>query len=274
MRDFKWITIVRNRGKSHRKKVDVRSTLKQFVMIALVLVSQSIFVLAEETSDEKAVSVSCSIGVYDKYLSQWSGAVLDIRPSVQGDVCVSFLNGFSIDIWTAKQLESQKDEVNGNEVDLSFGWSGEIFGLQIESALTYYDLSPIADGREDNVWAPNVKVSKAYGESVSLSPFIRVEMDIPDRGSSFDGGAYVSAGVDTVINLTKTEALNFSSYFTYDNGNYGADENCIYGQAASLQYTVGDLTITLPSIVLTTPLQADVDRETEACFGASVGYQF
>ena len=247
----------------------MKSTLIVVVLVGLCLVGSVV-----RAQDSNGIQTACTIGVYDKYLCQWSGNVPDRRTSIQADVGVTLPSGLGIDVWTARQIGAKKDGVDGNEIDLTLSWSGEILGLTVAPALAYYDFSPLAAGRTDNVWAPSVKVSKSYGKDLSIAPFIRVEGDIPEKGSSFSGGMYTSVGVDLNAAITKALLFAFSPYVTYDNGDYSADRNYICGQVASLQYVTGNWTVVLPSFVLTSPLESDSSRKLETCLGCSAKYAF
>jgi hypothetical protein len=99
-------------------------------------------------------------------------------------------------------------------------------------------------------------------------------VDIPDVGSSFCGGVYLTGGAEMSLALLDKLSLVTSSYFTFDSGAYDGDQNVIFGQTASLQYEVDDWTISFPSFLLTTPLESDANRETETCFGISVEGKF
>ncbi len=227
-------------------------------------------VIAEETNS--ALEVTCSVGVFDKYLGEWTGSVFDRRTSAQGEVEVAFANGLYVDLWFTRQLGAVQDDLDGNEMDFSFGWAGEALGLDIDSAVVYYDLVPVMDGREDNVLAPYIKVSKtkAYGEDVELSPFARLEVAIPDKGSSFEGGVLSTLGVESSVSVMENASFCLANYYTRDDGVYGEDPNVIMGLAASLEFEIGGCTLVLPSFLMTQPLQDDANRETETCFGVSV----
>jgi len=254
--------------------------MKLFMKFLLVVAVSSVCfangVRAEDSSDSNsAVQVTYSVGAYTKYFGQWSGYVYDNRPSIQGDIGVSFANGIYLDIWSARQIGAKRDGVSGNEVDFTVGYATEVLGLSVDTSLTYYDLSPVLEGRRDNVWAPVIKVSKDFGgDSVSISPFVRMEVDIPDAGSSFSGGMYLTGGAEAKVSLMDDLSLCLASYFTLDDGAYDGDQNVIFGQTASLQYEVGSLTFSFPSFVLTTPLESDTCRKTETCFGFSVEGKF
>ena len=256
----------------YMKGIQMKTLAKFLLVVVVSLVCFASRVQAEEASDSNAfMTVNYSVGVYTKYMGQWNGYVYDNRPSVQGDVGVSFANGIYLDVWSARQIGAKKDGVNGNEIDLAIGWAGEVQGLSVDASLVYYDPTPFLDGRKDNVWAPILKVSKTYGDdSLSISPFVRMELNIPDVGSSFSGGAYFTGGAEAKVSLMKDLSFCVASYFTYDTGTYDGDQNVIFGQTASLQYVSGNLTFSLPSFMLTTPLESDACRKTETCFGISV----
>ncbi|MEI6191062.1 MAG: TorF family putative porin [bacterium] len=260
----------------YTKGIQMKSFMKFLLVVAVSSVCFANGVRAEDSSESgSSMEVTYSAGVYSRYLGQWSGYVFDKRPSIQGDIGVSFANGIYLDIWSARQIGAKKDGVSGNEVDFTVGYATEVLGLSVDTSLTYYDLSPVLEGRRDNVWAPVIKVSKDFGdESLSISPFVRMEVDIPDAGSSFSGGMYLTGGAEAKISLLEDLSLCLASYFTLDDGAYDGDQNVIFGQTASLQYEIGDWILTLPSFLLTTPIESDSCRKTETCFGFSVEGKF
>jgi hypothetical protein len=253
--------------------MNMSSKLMMIAMISIVCFANG--VRAEDSSESNsAMQVTYGVGIYSKYMGQWSGYVFDNRPSIQADVGASFANGVYLGVWFARQIGPEKDDVCGNEIDFTVGYATEVLGLSVDTSLTYYDCTPVLDGRANNIWAPVVKVSKTYGgESVSVSPFVRMEVDIPDAGSSFSGGTFTSGGAEAKISLMKDLNFCMSSYFTFDNGTYDGDQNVLFGQTASLQYAIGGVTIS-PTFLLTTPIESDASRKTETCFGFSVEGKF
>jgi hypothetical protein len=248
------------------KKVLLASVAGMFMMFGVTQVR------AEETNFP--FGVNYSIGVMSKYVSQWSSSVFDTRPSVQGDLGLSHESGLYVDAWFAFHSGETDDDLNGDEVDFIAGWSGDIGDYTLDSALVYYDLVPVVDGRVDNVWAPFVKVSKAIDlapAKVELSPFGRVEVAIPEKDSSFDGGLLTTAGAELGLPMADVMDVKVAHYYTYDSGVYDGDENVILGLTASLETEVGGgMSLVFPSFQLTQPLSSDPDRETETVFGFSV----
>jgi len=246
------------------------------MMVVLVcLVCLSVNVFAEDDAVEPGgVTGSYSIGMFDKYMGQWSGAVFDKRSSIQGEITVDLPNNFYAGIWFARQIGAVRDDLDGNELDLNVGWSGEVMGMSVEPGLSYYDLIPVLDGRKDNIWAPNLKVSKNYDCGAwTISPFGRIEVPIPDTGSDFDGGMYLSVGAEDTMTFSDDFTICLSPYITYDDETYGAEENYIFFQCVSATYSIGDFDLS-PSFLLSCPILKDEGRKVETCFGISLSGGF
>jgi hypothetical protein len=243
-------------------------------MFALVAVVCGVTRHSQADESNAPVEVTYAMGAYTKYLGAWSGQVYDDRPSLQGDIGAAFANGIYLDVWFAKQV-GPVHGVPGNEMDFIVGWAGEVLALSIDTALAYYELEPNFDGRKDNAWAPAIKVSKTCGEdALSIAPFVRMEVVIPDSGSSYGDGMFLTGGVEAKLALLEPLSLATASYFTFDSGAYGCDQNVIFGQTAALQVAAGAWTLSLPSFLLTTPLESDAIRQTETCFGVAAESKF
>jgi len=242
------------------------------MLVVLVVGLMASVVDAQETN---AVEVSYTVGVVDKYLLPTGGTVYDGRTMMQGDLTVSLPNGLYVSFWGARGFGDLKDDLRGDEVDYIIGWASDVGPCAVDIALVYYDIAPVFKGRMDNIWAPYVKVSSPEYEfgQLAVSPFGRIEVDIPEAGSSFGGGAFFSAGVDSSYVLSDQVVVNYSPSLTYDNGAYDGEKNFICAQVISLDMTVGPLVVS-PNFLLTVPLQEDENREVETCFGLSVAGAF
>lgn len=240
----------------------------QAVLVVLVLLTTTVMV--------QAVEVSYSFGIYDKYQSEYSGFVFDERVSTQGDISLSFANGLYTGIWFAKQIGTDTEDMQSDEIDFYLGISGEKEGLNFDLALYYYDFVPVLGGQKDNVWAPTFSVSKDFslGLITTLSPFLKVEVVIPEDGSSFNGGTYVSYGASLDIQATEKNIISLSTYFTHDSGAYDADENIIFNQKVSLESVFGNYLISFPEIFFSDPLLSDTERSGEYSVGGSVSSSF
>ena len=249
---------------------------KGLFLVVLVLFSSGMaYGQAEANSSDNAVEVTFSSAFSDKYLSPWSGSVYDRRYSSQSDITVTFPNGFYASLWLAKQFGKVREGLDGNELDGIIGEAFEKHGATIDVSLSYYDLSPIMNGRANNIWAGVVKVSKAYTfADVEVVPFIRGELDIPEAGSDFSGGSLLTVGFETSVLMEEGFSFQVNHYYTYDSGSFGGDENVILGLSASAKFEIAGLECSFPNLVLTTPLSEDSDRKFEACSGFSVNGGF
>ncbi len=249
--------------------------LSKLAMLALFAVVYGVPRHSQADESNAPVEVTYAMGAYSKYLGVWSGQVYDDRPSLQGSMGASLANGIYLDVWFAKQVGPVQHGTPGNEMDLILGWAGDVLAMSIDTSLAYYELEPNFDGRKENAWAPAMKISKTCGdEALRLSPFVRLEVVIPDSGSSYGDGLFLTGGAEANLALLEPLSLATASYFTFDSGAYGCDQNVIFGQSAALQVEAGAWTLSLPSFLLTTPLESDEIRQTETCFGIAAASEF
>lgn len=243
---------------------------KMFVLLFVCLVGFNIS--SNCLADIEEINGQYSIGLYDQYLQQWSGEILDDRLSGQGEVNFDLPHDFYAGVWFAGHAgDSQR--YNGNEIDLNVGWVGEINEFLIEPKLSYRNLVPILEiGREGNILAPSIKVSKKYSyEDWEIKPFGRLEIEIPDgedRELDFEWEKFYSFGVENSTALSAW-TVHLTPYITYDSRPYDMEGVIIFFQSVSATYVVNDY-ILCPSLLLSYPFSEDSGMEMQKVIGFSI----
>lgn len=251
------------------------------VRLTLILACLSIIFILSGTLFAKGwkegeITGSYSVGLYDQYINEWSGELLDDRLSFRGEVNFNLPHDLYCGIWSAVHLGSM-NYLNGNEIDFYFGWSGEVRDILLEPRIAYYNFVPMLDGREGNVLAPSIKVSKNYDcDRWQIKPFGRVEINIPDgedQKMDFEWDKYYSVGAENTMALSDELSICLSPYFTYEDGAYDVEGVLRFLQGVSATYLIKDFKLSF-SFLLSYPFSDNEAEEMQKTFGVSLSREF
>jgi hypothetical protein len=85
--------------------------------------------------------LSFSSKVLNRYVGETGGVSYD-RPVSQNDLTITHIpSGVYLDIWQSISLSHSGRSTNeGNEIDYFIGWSGDMWGIGVDTGIGYFDL--------------------------------------------------------------------------------------------------------------------------------------
>ncbi len=244
------------RGKTAESR-ETMSTLKSVVagltMILLVVVGTY------------GADVSFSTGLANRHVVG-AGSVLHDDPVIQSDIFTSFENGFRIDLWSSKSVNTEINANFGDELDLELGWSGMVKGFAVDIGLYYFDEPDIGTFGKYDVWYSHAKVARDIDQEVlgPVTVFVQYENHITLPGTPYEGGSLFSVG-SSANRTCGRMSMNVTESLIYDDGEFGSDQRFVAKFGMGLTWQVNDhLSVVAPQLTAWLPLTDTENHDPEA----------
>jgi hypothetical protein len=250
----------------------------RIIVMAVVLIGNVVTLAASE--EKSPWSFKLDLDWRNKYLAAPDNVVHD-DPVFQTSITAAHTSGWYFNVWHDGEVGSRfLDRENGcaSEVDMTAGWSGKVFDLDIDTGVSWWAISDLADFKDDDTIYIYNQISKTYelSKKHSITPFFKTNIyTLPNTGWSGDGVGFHGG---LCHNWAFSEQLSICSEakLMYDDGVYGCDNGLLGGLSTTLSWKINDkISIRAPYLGIFTPLQHLSDsRETEFIFGTGLTWSF
>ena len=176
--------------------------MKNLIVVLAVLAMASIFsvpAMAQEEGGERMFSFGFETGAYSKYVDELSGYRILDEPVVTAFAEINHGSGAYLAVEGYKSLNGE----DYDEVNLYVGFSSEAWGSLWEVGYAYY--------QEYELHGIYASTQLTRFEFWGFTPFVDVEVDIPDNDEAGDGGFLYRVGLLTSVPVFEQEIdLSFS----------------------------------------------------------------
>jgi len=190
--------------------------------------------------ENRLFELSFSSKVLNRYVGE-TGVVSYNRPVSQNDLTITHVpSGIYLDIWQSISLSHTGRSTNeGNEIDYFIGWSGDMWGIGVDTGIGYFDLITLFNMPAGDVTQPYIELNKkiAIAGQHALTPYARIEYGIPAKGNAKEfRGLYVHTGLKHGWQVTDAISVNQKAAIIFDDGAYGADRAWVGAYEAAPSY--------------------------------------
>jgi len=237
-------------------------------IITVVFSTTCVFAKESDEQNTKWVHGSLSTGLEQRYLAPRPSRLINDELMIWTNLYLEAnkgpAKGLFVNLWNSYGLDDNDwSSNNGDEVDLTLGWNGKAYNLDISISASFFNQHPIEDW--EDTWVPTVKVSKEFKfKWFRDDHFIRPQIWIEwlSKTKEFDDGAFVT--LSNIKHQWKKpfdiEFLTFSQtiMMPWDDGFDGAENDSdgfFLRWNADLTWKVSDkMLIKLPTFTILQPL--------------------
>lgn len=212
-------------------------------------------------------SVTLSTEISNKYLTFATGAPLSEEKVIQPNLNVAWDNGVYVNVWASRPLARNVPKSDFSfENDFGIGWAGEFDYWMLDISLTYYDEPALGKFGADDIWFSNLKLSHGFGP---MNLDLEYGGYTARKGSAYEGGHAVSAGISKEIDYQERMSLASSAKLAFDDGGFGLDKGLVaIGELAATWKVSKRISVTAPKIALYVPVTVRDARRTEVVWTA------
>ncbi len=209
---------------------------KMLSLVAAAIIVALGFGNVSYAADEKPEN-TFEVAASSKWVSQYvgdAGAVFYEGAVLHNELTVTHSSGLYLDVWGSNSFK--KPAINGsygNEFDLTLGRAWEMYGLNFDAGVAYFDLagrSIFSGSLEGDIIQPFLQVNGevTVSESNKLFPSIKFEYALPAIGNDPGlSGLHVHFALKHNAELSSTFSVSQKLTATYDDGAYGFDRALI-----------------------------------------------
>lgn len=226
-----------------------------------------------EAGSESWFSLTTTVEIWSKYIFS-IGTVGSDKPVIQTDWFVTLPKGFYADLWTSNGFDGDWSGGFDDEIDYTVGWTTTAFTVDLDIALTYWQLFDLGEGDGDAL-VPSVKLSRSFklSEAHSITPYTKFETLFIHNDSASNGWT-VYAGVTHEWTISDRWSLSQELSAAYDDGVFRGEAGAIGRYAAKLSYQCSEQLSVGLGLKLFVPIADFNDRETEIVFGLTASFKF
>lgn len=137
-----------------------------------------LFVLTISSLHSARAETTISVDSYNGYV--WGSGERTIRgESQQLNVYTDFKNGVYLNMWG---LTKQRKSIE--EVDFTIGYLTELYGMEVDASISYYDVLPNFDGTEDDIVSPYITLTGSVTDSINVIAGAETYIVIGDSANS------------------------------------------------------------------------------------------
>jgi hypothetical protein len=209
-----------------------------------------------------------------------NGALAYDKFVAQPNLFVKLQNGFTMDVWSSIPVDTSDIGDNfGTELDFTVGWSGEVYGFNLNLNANYYDMYRVFRADESDMWVPTFETSYDFAltPEITVSPYFKLEVNFTTNGATV-GETFERLGTRVSWKMNDLVTLAGDTYALYDPGILGGDVAWIGSAEASVLWDVGGgVIVEFPYVRVISPFDSTKgtdDRGTEIIYGAGMTLNF
>jgi hypothetical protein len=229
--------------------------------------SAMIAILIALMGNSQSQNFTTNLDWKSSYVLMDNSGLFHDKPVIQGDITATFENGLYASIWFSTSPESSWGNDLGDEIDPSFGWSGEIGnGFRIDAALIYF-YEP--EESFPDIWYPKLVISHEFlGWDVGL----KIGVYLPIDGS--EGGWLIGPTASKTFEITDKWSIPVCLKLIYDDGGFGNDNGVIPSISTGLNYSINESLGLHLSVAGCTPLGTDDTRKSRVVLSLGTSWDF
>ncbi|MFC1625265.1 hypothetical protein ACFL1O_00045 [Patescibacteria group bacterium] len=221
------------------------------------------------------ISATFSSKIWSKYHVPNSVVVHD-EPVLQNNLLTSLPKGFYFNIWHSMGLDDVDLSSNsGDELDLTFGWSGSWKEFGLDMGITYIDGLPTFRMKRGDFIQPYLELSRGLdiADEHLLTPFTKIELLFPLDGG--DNLADIFGGIKHNWQLSDRFAVSQKVYLLCDDAGSG-NGALVGGYEMDFNWNIKENITFSPLMLKTTAPFSSVNdgRRPEATIGVGISFVF
>lgn len=228
--------------------------------LVAVLLSYSTIAFGEDAK-VPSISIETKVEMFSQYVRD--AELVSNKPVAQTEFTIIHKSGIYIGIFHSVGIDGTGPNSDfGDELDPYIGWQGEIEKFPVDVSVVYYDFYPLAN-RLNNAYGPSVKIGRPFelNKMHTITPFIKDDLYVMSGKADFEGGDYVSFGVEHSCQISAKVSFLEEALLVRSDGVFGELPGVSWQYTGLVNFKLNNTTkISVPSVQFSAPITSRNER--------------